>query len=112
MDDSLPIFNSYILAVLLAAGLDIIANLMLARSKGFKNIFYGVLALICVGLAFLALAYSTQKIDLSVAYAMWGGFGILGTSLGGWILFGQKLKLSAWIGIILLISGIISLNLA
>lgn len=112
MDDPLPIFNSYIFAILLAAGLDIIANLMLARSNGFKNFFYGILSLVCVGLAFLALAYATKRIDLSVAYAMWGGFGILGTSLGGWIFFGQKLKLSAYIGIILLISGIISLNLA
>lgn len=104
-------FSSYFLAVLLAAGLDIVANLMLARSQGFKNVFYGVLSLTCVGLAFLSLAYATQKIDLSVAYTMWGGFGILGTSLGGWFLLGQKLKLSAWLGIILLIIGIILLNI-
>lgn len=105
-------FNSYIGAILIAAGLDIIANLMLARSQGFKKIYYGILSLICVGVAFLSLAYATQGLDLAVAYAMWGGFGILGTSLGGWFLFGQKLKPSAWIGIVILIGGIISLNLA
>ena len=104
-------FNKYFFAIILAAILDIIANLMLARSRGFKNIAYGVFSLICVGLAFSALAYATLGLDLAVAYAMWGGFGILGTSLGGWFLLGQKLKTSAWIGIIILISGIITLHI-
>ncbi len=104
-------FNIYFIAIVLAAALDIIANLMLARSQGFKKISYGIFSLICVGLAFSVLAYATLGIDLSVAYAMWGGFGILGTSLGGWLLLGQRLNSSAWMGIIILISGIITLHL-
>jgi spermidine export protein MdtI len=41
---------------------------------------------------------------------MWGGFGVLGTSLGGWILLRQKLRASAFAGIILLVCGMALLH--
>jgi spermidine export protein MdtI len=43
---------------------------------------------------------------------MWGGFGILGTSLGGWVLFGQKMAPSAWAGIALLTCGLAMLHIS
>lgn len=99
-------------AVMLAAVLDIAANLLLAKSRGFTVMRYSLSALLLVGLAFSCLAFAVQGMDLAVAYAMWGGFGILGTSLGGWAFFGQKLKSKAWLGIAMLISGIGILHLA
>ena len=98
------------LAVIVAAILDVIANLLLARSEGFRRRLWGVSALVMVGLAFSALAVAVRGMDLAVAYAMWGGFGILGTSLGGWFFFGQKLKPIAWLGIVLLASGLAVLH--
>lgn len=105
-------FDLHLGAVIAAAGLDVAANLMLARSGGFRHRLFGILALALVGLAFVALSYAVQRMDLAVAYAMWGGFGILGTSLGGWLLFGQRLRLSAWIGIVLLVGGMTALRLS
>lgn len=101
----------YILAIIAAAGLDIAANLLLARSNGFKRKSYGFGALALVLLAFSALAFATQGMDLAVAYAMWGGFGIIGTSLAGWALLGQRLRPAAWLGIICLVSGMGILHL-
>ena len=98
------------LAVIVAAILDVIANLLLARSEGFRRRLWGVSALVMVGLAFSALAVAVRGMDLAVAYAMWGGFGVLGTSLGGWFFFGQKLKPIAWLGIVLLASGLAVLH--
>lgn len=100
------IFNIYTLAVAVAAALDIVANLLLARSKGFRLRKWGFTALVMVGLAFTSLTVAVRGMDLAVAYAMWGGFGILGTSIGGWLLFGQRLRPCAWLGIILLVGGI------
>lgn len=102
---SLSFINWYILAVLVSALLDTGANLLLARSEGFKRRVLGFLALAMVGLAFVVLSFAVRGLDLAVAYAMWGGFGILGTSLGGWILFGQRIKACAWVGIVMLIGG-------
>ena len=96
--------------VLLAAGLDIAANIMLARSQGFRRRGLGLLALALVGLAFYCLSLAVCHMDLAVAYAMWGGFGVLGTSLGGWILLRQKLRGSAFAGIVLLICGMVLLH--
>lgn len=98
-------------AVVAAAALDIVANLMLSKSEGFKRKVYAFSALGLVALAFTALALAVRGMDLAVAYAMWGGFGILGTSLGGWALFGQRLHRSAWLGMAMLISGMALLHL-
>lgn len=101
-----------LLAVIVAAALDIAANLLLAKSDGFRRRFVGGLALLMVGLAFVSLSLAVRHMDLAVAYALWGGFGILGTSLGGWAVFGQKLRPSAWLGMVLLIGGMVILHLS
>lgn len=107
-----PVFSWAILAVIVAAALDIAANLLLARSDGFRRAVPGGLALLMVGLAFFFLSLAVRTMDLAVAYALWGGFGILGTSLGGWLFLGQRLKISAWLGMILLIGGMTALRLS
>lgn len=103
---------TFVAAVLIAASLDVAANLLLSRSKGFTRWRFGILAFVLVGLAFTCLAYAVRGMDLAVAYALWGGFGILGTSMGGWALLGQKLRPSAWAGMIMLIVGMGLLHLA
>ncbi|ADP88213.1 SMR family transporter [Nitratidesulfovibrio vulgaris] len=103
---------SFVLAVMLAAALEVAANLLLSRSDGFRRLGLASSALVLVGLAFTCLAYAVRGMDLAVAYALWGGFGILGTSLGGWWLHGQRLKPAAWAGMALLIGGMALLHLA
>lgn len=102
----------YFAAIVVAAGLDIVANLFLAKSEGFKRLGYGLSAIFLVALAFTCLAFAVRKMDLAVAYAMWGALGILGTSLGGWLLFNQKIKLTGWLGICVLIGGITLMHYA
>ena len=46
-----------LLLVALAAALDIAANVMLAKSCGFKKRLWGVIALLLVGLAFFCLSW-------------------------------------------------------
>ncbi len=109
---SSSVYPLSLLAVLIAAGLDIAANLLLARSDGFRRKLPGLGALVMAGLAFCSLSLAVRHMDLAVAYAMWGGFGILGTSAGGWILFGQRLRPAAWLGMVLLIGGMVVLRLS
>ena len=93
-----------------AAALDVAANLMLARSDGFKKRLIGIAALALVGLAFYCLSLAVQYMDLAVAYSMWGSLGILGTSLCGWLFLRQRLKPCAFAGMGLLIIGMILLR--
>lgn len=105
------LFSFSVLLVLCAALLDIIANILLAKSNGFKRKTLGVTALFCVAVAFGFLSIAVKDLDLAVAYALWGCFGILGTSLSGWVLLGQKMHKSAFLGIALLMCGIVLLRL-
>ncbi|CAH0535288.1 Spermidine export protein MdtI [Vibrio stylophorae] len=98
--------------VVLAAFADIMANMALARSQGFKNKQWGVVAIVLVMLAFTLLAQAIKHIDLAIAYASWGAIGIIGTALGGALVFGQKLKPIGWIGMALVVSAVIVMKTA
>lgn len=92
--------------------LEIIANIFLKFSDGFRRKIYGILSLVAVLAAFSALSQAVKGIDLSVAYAIWGGFGVVATLAAGWILFGQRLNYKGWIGLILLVAGMVMIKLA
>ncbi|MBW1254365.1 multidrug/spermidine efflux SMR transporter subunit MdtI [Pantoea allii] len=96
----------------LAVLLEIAANILLKYSNGFKKPGYGILSLACVLLAFSALSQAVKGIELSIAYALWGGFGIVATVAAGWILFDQRLNRTGWAGLALLLLGMIILKLA
>jgi Membrane transporters of cations and cationic drugs len=96
----------------LAIVLEIIANIFLKFSDGFRRKFYGVLSIAAVLGAFSSLSQAVKGIDLSVAYALWGAFGIIATLAAGWILFGQRLNYKGWIGLGLLIVGMILIKMA
>ncbi|MBT0724966.1 multidrug/spermidine efflux SMR transporter subunit MdtI [Rosenbergiella sp. S61] len=98
--------------LLLAVIVEIIANVLLKLSNGFEKKAYGILSLIAVLAAFSALGQAVKGIDLAVAYALWGGMGLLATITFGWILFGQRLNWIGGVGIILLLIGMTIIKLA
>jgi small multidrug resistance pump len=50
-------------------------------------------------------------IPVGIAYAVWAGFGMAAITLIGYFLFKQALDIPAIIGIALIISGVLVLNL-
>jgi spermidine export protein MdtI len=102
----------YFLFIILAAALDVGANLLLEKSDGFKHKRFGIPALAMVCLAFTLLAQVTLYIDLTVAYISWGGMAILGTVMSARYLFGQRLNWRGWLGIAFIFSAIFLLKTA
>ena len=96
----------------LAIVLEIVANILLKLSNGFKRYWLGILSLLSVLGAFSALDQAVKGMDISIAYALWGGFGIAATIAAGWIMFGQRLNIRGWCGLGLLLIGMIMLKLA
>lgn len=92
--------------------LEILANILLKFSDGFRRLGYGALSLVAVLAAFSALSQAVKGIDLSVAYALWGGFGVAATIAAGWVMFGQRLNRKGWIGLALLLAGMVMIKLA
>ncbi len=106
MSTGSQIISFSVFLVLASALLDMVANVLLAKSQGFRKKTLGFTALALVGVAFWLLSLAVKELDLSVAYALWGCFGILGTSLCGWIFLGQKMRWPAFVGMALLFCGI------
>ncbi|QUG74373.1 multidrug/spermidine efflux SMR transporter subunit MdtI [Erwinia sp. E602] len=98
--------------LLVAILLEIAANILLKLSNGFKRKAYGVLSLLGVLAAFSALSQAVKGIDLAVAYALWGGFGLIATIAAGWVMFGQRLNRKGWLGLLLLLAGMVMIKLA
>lgn len=107
-----PFEWGHALWLLLAIVLEIIANIFLKFSDGFRRKTYGVLSLMAVLAAFSALSQAVKGIELSVAYALWGGFGVMATVVAGWVLFNQRLSRKGWLGLALLLLGMTLIKLA
>ncbi|EJD6408861.1 multidrug/spermidine efflux SMR transporter subunit MdtI [Providencia rettgeri] len=98
--------------LILAVVLEIIANILLKMSNGFKRYWLGILSLVAVLGAFSSLAQAVKGIELSIAYALWGAFGIIATVAAGWILFNQWLNYKGWGGIVLLLLGMVLIKMS
>ncbi|MBQ7692974.1 MAG: multidrug efflux SMR transporter [Oscillospiraceae bacterium] len=59
----------------------------------------------------LFLSLALKELPLGTAYAMWTGFGIVGTSLLGIVLFHERLTLPQGICVLLIVGGIAGLKL-
>ena len=97
--------------MLLSAGVfEVTWALAMKESDGFSRLLPSIVT--CIGYiasaVFLSLAL--KKLPIGTAYAMWTGFGIVGTSLLGIVLFRESLT-SAQIGcIVLIIAGVAGLK--
>ena len=68
-----------------------------------------MIILFCI--AFYLLSQVIKVIPLGIAYAIWAGVGIVLTAIVGYVIFKQALDVPAFIGIALIISGVVVINL-
>lgn len=109
----LPSFDfTHILYLALAIILEITANVLLKFSSGIKHKALFITAILCVLGSFTSLSFAIQGIHLSVAYAIWGGFGLIATALFGILLFKEYLKPAGWIGVISIMIGMTLIKFA
>lgn len=92
--------------------LEVAANIFIKWSAGFSRWLIGALGITCILGSFTALSRAVEGIDLSIAYALWGGAGIVLTTAAAWLLFKQKLNRTGCLGIALIVAGISVLKLS
>ncbi|MDO7253463.1 DMT family transporter [Helicobacter cappadocius] len=100
----------YLLFVILAGFLDVLANLLLKKSQGFKYKILGIVSILLVLCAFIFLSFALKKMPLSIAYSIWGAVGIIGTIIGGYIFFQERLNIIGYIGVAFVIASVILLS--
>lgn len=90
---------------------EVIGSTFLVKSEGFSKIFPSIMVVVLFSVAFYLLSQVIKTIPLGIAYAIWGGVGIVLTSIIGYVVFKQALDIPALIGIALIVSGVAVINL-
>lgn len=90
---------------------EVIGTSALKSSEGFTRLWPSVTVVVGYGLAFWMLSLTLKSIPVGIAYAVWAGAGIVLVALIGWVLFQQKIDAMGMLGIALIISGVLILNL-
>ena len=80
-------------------------------SIGFTVIIPTVITIIGYLASAVFLALALKRLPLGTAYAMWTGFGIIGTTFLGVLLFNEKLSVPQVGCVILIVIGIVGLKL-
>lgn len=98
--------------MIMAILLEVTANILIKYSDGFRKRMIGTLGIISILASFTSLSQAVKGIDLSIAYALWGGIGILLTASTALFLFKQRLNRVEWSGVAAILVGVVLLKLA
>lgn len=90
---------------------EVIGTSALKSSEGFTNFWPSVAVILGYAAAFFFLSLVLKTTPIGVAYAIWSGLGIVLISIVGAVLFKQTLDLAAIIGMLLIVTGVIVMNL-
>lgn len=90
---------------------EVIATSALKSSEGFTKPIASIVVVLGYMIAFYCLSLTLKTIPVGIAYAVWSGVGIVLITTVAWIVFDQKLDVWGIIGIALIMSGVLVLNL-
>lgn len=96
--------------MLIAIVSEVIATSALKAAEGFTRFWPSVIVVSGYGIAFYCLALVLKSIPVGIAYAIWSGLGIVLVTIAGAVLYKQKPDLPAIIGLLLIITGVIVIN--
>lgn len=94
----------------LAIILEVTGSSFLQTSAQFTRPWPTLAMALCYGASFYAFSQALKVLPLGIAYAIWGGLGIILTATVSALVFRQALDLAAFLGIGLIITGVIVIN--
>jgi len=100
------------LLVGLAVIAEIIAALSLRNSHGFSKLLPTLFALISFASAFYLVSLALVRLPVSTVYPIWAGGGTAGVALLGILLLKEQKNTWKLIGVTMVVTGIILLNIA
>jgi len=90
---------------------EIIGTTFMKESDGFTRLKPSLVTLAGYAVAFYFLSLTLRTLPTGVAYAIWSGVGIVLIALVAALVHGQKLDAPAIIGMGLIVSGVVVMNL-
>ncbi|AXI79963.1 DMT family transporter [Peterkaempfera bronchialis] len=98
------------LLLALAIAAEVCANTCLKLTDGFSRLLPTVAVAAGYVLSFVLLGRALKDIPVSVAYAVWSGVGTAAVAAIGAAAFGEPLGRPQWLGIALVVLGVVVLN--
>ena len=99
------------LAISIAIIAEVIATTSLKASREFTLLVPSVVVVIGYSVAFYFMTISLRVLPVGIMYAIWSGVGMVLVSLLGWFMYKQALDFPAILGLGLIITGVIVINL-
>ncbi|MEZ6120709.1 MAG: multidrug efflux SMR transporter [Pirellulaceae bacterium] len=90
---------------------EITATAMLKATDSFTRIGPSVVVVACVCASLYFFSLCVQSLNVAVVYAIWSGVGVTAVTVLGWKFYGQRLDLPAFVGISLIVIGVVVINL-
>jgi small multidrug resistance pump len=89
---------------------EVLGTTFLQKSDQFTRLLPTLAMAALYAASFYFLSQALKSLPLGIAYAIWGGLGIILTAIVGAVVFKQMLDLPAILGIVLIVSGVIVIN--
>ncbi len=97
--------------LILAIISEVIGTSFLKSTEGFTKLWPSVIVLVGYSAAFYFLSLTLDTIPIGIVYAIWSGVGIAAIAIVSVIFFDQKLDTASFIGMGLIIAGVVVLRL-
>lgn len=99
------------LVLALAILSEVVATSALKASDGFTRLWPSLVMAVGYAVSFYCLSLAVRALPVGIVYGIWSGIGIVLISAAGWILFGEQLDRPAIIGLALIVTGVLVVNL-
>lgn len=106
----MPLMLQTYLALVAAITMEVAGTTALQASQQFTRPVPTIIMALCYLTAFYFLSLALRAIPVGIAYAIWSGLGIVLISLIGAVVFRQKLDFPAILGLGLIVTGVVVVN--
>ena len=90
---------------------EVVATSALKASDSISRLWPSLVVVVGYAVAIYFLSLTLRTIPVGIAYAIWSGVGIVLIVASSWVLYRQALDLPAIIGLGLIVSGVLVVNL-
>ena len=98
--------------LILAIAVEVLGTSLLKTTEGFSRLWPSVACLSAYALSFVLLAQTVKTLPVGVIYAVWSGLGTAAIVAVGAAFLGESLTPWMIVGIGLIISGVVIVNLS
>lgn len=90
---------------------EVLGTTALKETNGFTRLWPSMLSVAFYACAFYFLSLPMRALPAGIVYALWSGLGIVLITAIGWFYLGQRLDAPALVGLALILSGVLVINL-